>query len=300
MSVASTPPDQSSQPISPRPASSADSSLDLRYPLKLRSDQDRIKFEVWKLIKSGGTGSEVLVKPSNDDAMFAPVGKPPVILPIQSGITDNNTVDWGSGQLNELNRMYVNASLGLMQSQDFGTLGDKEKNAIKSLFGSNENQNALRLFLAEMATGNQGLQSRAFGSVMNPNLELLFQGPQLRPFNFNFKLSARNGPEAKRIKQIIKFFKENMAVKREKGSLFLKAPYVFDIQYQKAEGSLHPSINKIKKCALQGCSVDYTPLGTYMTYKDPDNTLVSYSLSLQFQEILPVYDDDYSGHQIGY
>jgi hypothetical protein len=50
-------------------------------------------------------------------------------------------------------------------------------------------------------------------------------------------------------------------------------------------------MNKIKYCALQNFSVDYTPLGSYTTYED--GTMVAYSLSMQFQELVPIYDKDY-------
>ena len=90
-----------------------------------------------------------------------------------------------------------------------------------------------------------------------------------------------------------------MAVRKVDGNLFLKAPYVFGIEYQNGTKQ-HKSLNLIKKCALQSCSVDYTPLGSYMTYEDSDATMVSYNISLQFQEIVPIYDTDYTDHPIGY
>lgn len=95
-----------------------------------------------------------------------------------------------------------------------------------------------------------------------------------------------------------------MAVRKEQG-LFLKAPHVFTIQYMKGEVPQHPGINLIsptddtKACALTNCSVDYTPLGTYSTYED--GTMTAYTLSLQFQELTPIYDSDYTDAQsIGY
>ena len=46
---------------------------------------------------------------------------------------------------------------------------------------------------------------------MNPNMELLFNGPQLRTFGFTFKLSPRTKDEATKIKDIIYCFKRAMA-----------------------------------------------------------------------------------------
>jgi hypothetical protein len=96
-----------------------------------------------------------------------------------------------------------------------------------------------------------------------------------------------------------------MAVRKTTDELFLKAPHVFTIRYLKGETE-HPGINQIspteneKACALTNCSVDYTPLGSYMTYED--GTMVAYTLSLQFQELTPIYDTDYKDypHDIGF
>ena len=134
---------------------------------------------------------------------------------------------------------------------------------------------------------------------MNPNLELLFNGPTLRSFQFSFIMSARDAGEAKTIKQIINLFKRSMAVK-ETSSLFLKSPDIFQIAYKTPDGSLHPSINKMKLAACQGCNVEYTPAGTYSTFNDAENTMTQYKLTLQFGELDPIYDKDYDDHPIGF
>jgi hypothetical protein len=113
-------------------------------------------------------------------------------------------------------------------------------------------------------------------------------------------MSAREKAEGENIKKIIKFFKKNMAVKKSEGAgIFLKAPNTFFIEYKyNGPDQTHPGISLIKECALLSCSVEYTPLGTYMTY--PDGTMVSYTMSLSFQELEPIYDVDYDNHPIGY
>ena len=47
----------------------------------------------------------------------------------------------------------------------------------------------LAAFFAGQATGVQGLLSRTEGIIVNPNLELLFNGPSLRSFGFSYKMS---------------------------------------------------------------------------------------------------------------
>ena len=57
---------------------------------------------------------------------------------------------------------------------------------------------------------------------------------------------------------------------------------------------LHPAINIIKTCALLSMDVQYTPNGTYMTYEDPYRTMQAYQLTMQFGELDPIYDGDYT------
>lgn len=274
------------------------SGADLRYPENIKDGQDKIKFSVYELKKS--TMGSTLSLSNPDDNSAYEYKNINIVLPIQASISDQNTVTWGSGELNELQKELANLSFGFMnkgkEAVDAAITKAQEaftqEKQIEKLKGLGQ------VYFAEQALGIGGLMSRATGQVLNPNLELLFQGPTLRSFQFQFKLSPRTQSEATIVKKIIKEFKKNMAVRKD-GDLFLKAPYVFQIEYLKGN-SLHKSINRIKKCALQGFNVDYTPLGTYMTYNDEDATMVSYNLSMQFQEIVPIYDKDYDDHPIGF
>jgi hypothetical protein len=158
--------------------------------------------------------------------------------------------------------------------------------------------------LAGDATGtNKNIFTRTTGAVLNPNLELLFTGPKLRGFQFNFSLSAREKAEAIVIKKIIRFFKQGMSVKRAASTLFLKAPNTFNIQYIHKNKD-HPWINRIKECALTNFTVNYTPAGNYATFED--GAMTQYDITLSFSELDPIYDDDYTAldndkdTQIGY
>jgi hypothetical protein len=59
-----------------------------------------------------------------------------------------------------------------------------------------------------------------------------------------------------------------------------------------SNNSDHPYLNRFKECALVDCAVNYTPDGTYMTYGD--SSMTAYELSLTFQELEPIFDDEYS------
>lgn len=292
------PGDSTNTPNPSAPLSFASAS-GLRYPKNITSRQDRVKFQAAELLARSSPSGEGSLSGGFAFEFQKPTINPvdgPVIIAIQAPISDQNSVDWGPDSVNAIDSALYNASYKLMQGGDASQqVQDFLKNIINS--AGNYQGRIQRLFAGQAASINNIL-ARTDNVVLNPNLELLFQGPQLRPFTFQFKMSARNQPEADEIRRIINYFKYHMAVREEK-KLFLKAPHVFKIQYEKGEGELHPGINLIspnvrpdKACALTNCSVDYTPLGSYMTYED--GTMVSYTLSLQFQELTPILDTDYN------
>ena len=49
---------------------------------------------------------------------------------------------------------------------------------------------------------------------------------------------------------------------------------------------------KIKECALQSFGVNYTPSQNYATFYN--NSMTAYELTMQFKELTPIYDNDYT------
>ena len=278
----------------------------LRYPIKYSPDQDFIKFQAHS-IKQGSRGfinsstdtSETLKLGTTFKDLEFDVADGPIFLPIQAPISDQNSVDWGPDSVNAIDAAVYNASIDLIKTEE-GEIGKKLAGYIGAITKAVSDQdNRLTRYVAGLAANINNILPRTDNVILNPNMELLFQGPTLRPFSFSFKLSAREQKEATVVKQIIKYFKANMAVRREQNNIFLRAPRVFKIQYvyRSDDTKDHPGLNLIKICALTNMSVDYTPLGSYMTYRD--GTMVSYNISLQFQELNPIYQDDYDEFKYG-
>ncbi len=260
----------------------------LHYPIDRSPTQDYIQFNMLEY----GTRSPLENKLGWGNRTLTEIPKGYVTLPIQPTLSDQNSVDWNGLGLNAYQYGLASGAFSAMEGSDpvnqfisqiEGTLGEGGVgDALKT---------AIKLELAQQAVSAQGLLSRGSGAIVNPNLELLFQGPQLRPFNFTFRLSPRSKRESEIVLGIIRFFKEGMAPKKGAGNLFLKAPNVFKIVYKHKGDNEHPGLNKIKTCALQACTVDYTPDGSYMTFDD--GVMTSYQLNLQFSELEPVYSSDY-------
>ena len=221
------------------------------------------------------------------------VRKGVVSLPMQPSISEAMSVNWGDSELNPLQIMGANVAMPLM-GLDF----DGAMNALTTAgnqAAGDLNADLIKSFFAGRAVGAD-LIGRGTGQAINNNVEVLFNGPELRSFNYTYRFTPREPKEAKEIKQIIRFFKKSMAPKRSASRIFLKSPNVFKLKYTFKDGGSHPFLNNIKMCALKSFNVDYTPDGSYSTYSDDgegDGSMTSYQVSLGFAEMTPIYNDDY-------
>ena len=132
--------------------------------------------------------------------------------------------------------------------------------------------------------------SRLDGTIFNNNLALLFKGPTLRPFTFQFTLSPRDRKEAVSVQKIIRAFKQSSATQKTTGDIFLAAPNTYGLQFFKGP-TPHSFLPQFKECALLNVGVNYMPDNSYMTYED--SSMVSYSLTLSFQELEPIFNSDF-------
>ena len=268
----------------------------ISYPLSFPDNMDYIKFTEKDYGKKTFNSPNLSFGSRSNTATGNSVK-----LPIQTGISDANTVGWNEETFNPAQIAGSQLAIGGIRDGMDGFVGqignvvDKMKNANTDI------EKAIIAYFTEQAVGVQILP-KIGGAIFNPNTELLFQGPQLRSFNFSFRLTPRSKDESIRVKQILRFFKSSMAAQTTEKELFLKAPKVFGIEfYHGGSGQKHSGIGKIKDCALQACNVDYTPDGSYMSFKD--GGMVSYTVNLQFMELEPIYAKDYNesdNHPIGY
>jgi len=262
----------------------------LIYPSDIgQSKQDIIKFNMVKYEpkKFSGVGFAARRSVSSENIIGS------VILPVPGGITDTNAVSWGSEKMNPLEAATSALALGFISKGSKGATDAAGAIAESVSAGREDIKTAIAAAFAGAATGTGAqLLTRTTGAIINPNMELLFQAPTLRPFNFTFKLSPRNSDEAKEVIRIIRFFKQGMSPITTPSNLFLKSPHTFKIQYKLRNDKEHPYIGKIKECALTGFTVDYTPDGNYATFED--GVMTSYQISMTFQELEPVFNSDYT------
>ena len=87
-------------------------------------------------------------------------------------------------------------------------------------------------------------------------------------------------------------FKQSMAAQRSTSNLFLKTPNTYRLQYLTGGTTEHEFLPKIKECALTSFNVNYAADGTYATFGN--TSPISYELQFTFQELTPIFNDDYT------
>jgi hypothetical protein len=266
---------------------------DLRYPRDMKSDQDVIIFNMIQYVPTKAnlsnisTANSVLSRSESTNIIGT------VTMAIQGPISDMNSVGWNDGNMNAAQAIGAAAALAGIEDGPKG-LEAAVGQVSQMVSGQKKTfQAATKAFFAGQAVQNQDLFTRTTGAIANPNLELLFQAPQLREFTFTFLLSPRDEDESIMVKKIIRFFKQGMSVKTASTGVFLKTPNTFKIMYKQKGDSEKGAkfLPKIKECALQSFGVNYTPAQNYSTFNN--NSMTAYEFNMTFKELIPIYDKDY-------
>ena len=148
-------------------------------------------------------------------------------------------------------------------------------------------------FFNTETTRRLGLLSQ--GVALNPNTVVAYEGPQIRTFQFNFKLIAESAKEQIIAKDIVDLFRTYM-YPEELGELALQYPALFKISFYNGEDpNLH--LPKIAPCFLQTMNTNYNPTGNSYHV---DGSPVEIDLELQFTEteVLTrndLYGDEFAG-----
>ena len=237
-----------------------------------------------------------------------------ILLPMPK-VTDVNGVEWGKSELTISGLAAIGAVDKLTGGGRLAGKSEAEKEndknikeQLEELRGINPSGSSAKNFasatytqivskLAGFAFGTDldadTYLARSGGRVLNPNAEMLFQGPVIRDFSFSFLMIARNEKEGREIRRIIRFLKLGMAPKF-RNTTYLKNPDIFTLHY-KSGGGQNDVLNTVNRfnpggLALTTMAVDYAPNGYWSAYKDSQPVAVKMDLS--FTELRPIYEQD--------
>ena len=141
--------------------------------------------------------------------------------------------------------------------------------------------------------------AQIFGYALNPVIEVLYSGPKLRTFNFDFTFAPRNQEEADAVWSIIYEFRRHAAPEIFAAGLLLVPPSEFEITFLRktppssqtdviggkgyAGGSFVENTNmpRISTCVLRNVQVDYASAGSFATFEDGMPIQIRMRLELQ-------------------
>ena len=246
-----------------------------------------------------------------DSGSVLGVLKGSVILPMPK-VTDVNAADWGKSELNAQGMAAAGLASKLI-GQPGETADERERRLqafqdLKLQRGGEEGGSVRRkttgAIYNQIVAKTAGLLlgtdlnadtvlARQGGTFLNPNAEMLFQGPALRDFTFKYRMIARNKDEGQMIRNIIRFLKLGMAPKF-RSSTYLKSPDVFSLEYRrgKDENGILDTVNRFSPggLALTSINTDYAPNSYWSAYHDSQP--VEITMDLNFVELRPIYYND--------
>ena len=262
---------------------------------------EKIKFERVNVAGDSMIGNELM------GSIFLPMPKP----------TDVNAAAWGKSELNSAGLLALGAAAGTDRVGGlFGLLprnsqitveqqkqideakkaqarGDLTTGAFLGPGSSTFNQinTGLASFLTGQEIDQDTFLARTGGHVLNPNAEMLFQGPSIRDFSFTFTMIARSQKEGKEIRNLIRFLKLGLAPKF-RNTTYLANPDVFTLEYKRGKTEHLKTVNRFNPggLALTRLAVDYAPDGYWAAYRDSQPVAVK--MDLNFTELRPIYEQD--------
>ena len=295
------------------------------YPLDIDLDQDHFKITKYKYVRANINQSksarnkfvnDVNTNVAGDSVIGSEIDGS-VILPMPKA-TDANAAQWGGSDLTVTDlmslstakftdefspaRLFGRTSSGLKNEQI------REQNEIRKQRAEDGQSESFagNIISGAQASTAQSISkltgllganfdtdvflARTGGRVLNPNAEMLFQGPVIRDFSFEFQMIARSKKEGEEIREIIRFFKLGMAPKFQ-NIAFLANPDVFKLEYRNSDGLLK-TVNRFNPggLALTALKTDYAPNGYWAAYTDSQP--VALKLAMSFTELRPIYHGD--------
>ena len=283
----------------------------LRYPRDgaMAAGSDYVLFEFYKYqppfqninkgaTKRGSTPLAVYNQSATDSSFYKKETKTQedVVLYMPEDVSTGYRANWSGKAFSNIGA----SALALAGSGDVGQVAENALNAIGTTFNQlipNAGNKTVQQIISK-ATGEQLSQNDIFGAtrgvILNPNVELLFGGHDLRNFQLNYKLVPRNPDEAADIKKIINQFRKamlpsfgdgsdtfNLTSGKDIANSFIKIPNFCRVSFMRGS-NLNPDVAQYKMCAITQVDVNYTPDGTYATYED--GSMVAIQLTLNFQE----------------
>ena len=132
------------------------------------------------------------------------------------------------------------------------------------------------------------------GTIVNPNVEMMYESPELRGFQLRFKMQARNKDESIAIKKICYQFKKALHAGFG-GSViggathaggFITVPKIVQVSFMTGS-QLNVYVPQYKPCAITQVDVNYTPDGAWSPIDN--GAPIATEIAVTFKETKLIY-----------
>jgi hypothetical protein len=169
----------------------------IRYPAEFTAGQATDYLQIKKYRKNySGSTTNAWTKEGDD-----------IILNIPQKVVETIGQNWRNSTLGpEVKNIFT----GIRDTSSLQNAAGLAGEAAKRLVENALLENAVSAFgkLGASNISENSILSGTSGVIYNPNMEVLYEGPQFRQFNFQFILFAKSGDDAKNIHRIVRFFQQ--------------------------------------------------------------------------------------------
>ena len=280
---------------------------DIRYPTELQADQqtDYIEFYMVRRDYSSVSGAASTVATPEDREKFF-YGPDRLLLNVPQRVVESHSQNWATAAFGEVTPTEVAKLLGSLDPSNFTNASNAASATTFNTalrYGEQLLLDAAASNLAKVGASNlnaNGILSASGGIVYNPNMEILYNGPDFRRFNFQFGMFTKSKEDAKAIRKIVDWWKRAShpaktilaAAAAQSGSesqrsvpnwrfnpngqsnsnkpgwgfgdksRFIIQPPLVVMTYKRGAYD-HPFIQPLLPAAVTNLSIDYTPTGNY-------------------------------------
>ncbi len=178
----------------------------LRYPNNFAQSGPATDYIKIQFIRRDYTSSQVTYKKD---------GFNDIILNMPQKITENLSQNFANSGLGELG---ILDAFGNRQAMEGGPFANIAKRLVENFALNKTVEIAGRLGASQLS--ENGVLSGVSGIVFNPNLEVLYEGPTFRKFNFQFAMFTKSKEDAMAIKGIVDTFRQ-ASLPRTSGDVIL-------------------------------------------------------------------------------
>ena len=238
-----------------------------------------------------------------DEAFYTKTTRQSVILYMPEDISTGYKANWSGKAFSNIGRDVLTTAGSSNLMEGLANAGQTASDMMTQIIPNLGNKTITEVIgkITGEQVGINDVFATTRGVILNPNVELLFGGIDLRNFSLNFKLVPRNDTEAKTIRSIVDTFRKAMlpnfadgdelvfSSKENTQNNYIKVPNVCRVSFMKG-GIRNEFVPQYKMCAITQVDINYTPDGAYATYGD--GHMVAIELSLAFQETKLIFSEE--------